>query len=66
VLQQLSGINGILFYASSIFKAAGKLCTCSLPVSHDYWPLKTTNHKHHCVPSHLSIPDKTMKIDIRK
>lgn len=24
VLQQLSGINGILFYASNIFKAAGK------------------------------------------
>jgi len=30
VLQNLSGINGVLFYASSIFKAAGKLCTCSL------------------------------------
>lgn len=24
VLQQLSGINGILFYANNIFKAAGK------------------------------------------
>ncbi|KAK3137971.1 hypothetical protein QOZ80_5AG0362750 [Eleusine coracana subsp. coracana] len=34
VLQQLSGINGILFYASSIFKAAGltnsDLATCAL------------------------------------
>ncbi|XP_073008062.1 sugar transporter ERD6-like 6 [Typha latifolia] len=34
VLQQLSGINGILFYASSIFKAAGltnsNLATCGL------------------------------------
>ncbi|KAL6609393.1 hypothetical protein ACP70R_039362 [Stipagrostis hirtigluma subsp. patula] len=34
VLQNLSGINGILFYASSIFKAAGltnsDLATCSL------------------------------------
>lgn len=28
VLQQLSGVNAILFYASSIFKAAGKLCIC--------------------------------------
>ncbi|KAF8377924.1 hypothetical protein HHK36_031312 [Tetracentron sinense] len=26
VLQQLSGINGVLFYSSNIFKAAGKLC----------------------------------------
>lgn len=26
VLQNLSGINGVLFYASNIFKAAGKLC----------------------------------------
>lgn len=25
VLQNLSGINGVLFYASGIFKAAGKL-----------------------------------------
>ncbi|GJN15253.1 hypothetical protein PR202_gb02149 [Eleusine coracana subsp. coracana] len=36
VLQQLSGINGILFYASSIFKAAGltnsDLATCALGV----------------------------------
>ncbi|KAL5652702.1 hypothetical protein ACJX0J_038160, partial [Zea mays] len=34
VLQNLSGINGVLFYASSIFKAAGvtnsDLATCSL------------------------------------
>jgi SP family sugar porter-like MFS transporter len=27
VLQQLSGVNGIFFYAASIFKAAGMLCS---------------------------------------
>lgn len=30
VLQQLSGINGILFYSSNIFKAAGKLSMCMI------------------------------------
>jgi SP family facilitated glucose transporter-like MFS transporter 8 len=45
VLQNLSGINGILFYASNIFKAAGvtnsDLATCSLGAiqvcSYDKW-----------------------------
>ena len=30
MLQQLSGVNGILFYAASIFKAAGKFMTWSI------------------------------------